>query len=50
MLFFSKRKRKITDYRLGLIVYLNGLLPGSILKGEDEYMIIGGEYRVERMR
>lgn len=49
-MFFSKRKREITDYRLGLIVYLNDLLPDSIMKGEDEHMIIGGEYRVERMR
>jgi len=32
------------------IFYYSGLLPGSILKGENEYMIIGGEYRVKRMR
>ena len=32
------------------IFFYNDLLPGSIMKGEDEYMIIGGEYRVERIR
>jgi len=32
------------------IFFYSGLLPGSILKGENEYMIIGGEYRVRRMR
>ena len=31
------------------IFFYNDLLPG-ILKGEDEFMIIGGEYRVERIR
>ena len=35
---------------LAKIFFYNDLLPGSILKGEDEYMIIGGDYRVERMR
>lgn len=31
------------------IFFYNDLLPG-ILKGEDEYIIIGGEYRVQRIR
>lgn len=31
------------------IFFYTDLLPG-ILKGEDEYMIIGGEYRVQRIR
>jgi len=39
-----------TTVPLAKIFFYNDLLPGSILKGEDEYMIIGGEYRVERMR
>lgn len=39
-----------TTVPLAKIFYYSDLLPGSILKGEDEYMIIGGEYRVERMR
>lgn len=39
-----------TQVPLAKIFFYNDLLPGSILKGEDEYMIIGGEYRVERMR
>ena len=28
------------------IFFFNGLLPNSILKGEGEFMVIGGEYRV----
>jgi NAD+--dinitrogen-reductase ADP-D-ribosyltransferase len=39
-----------TSVPLSKIFFYNGLLPGSILKGEDEYMIIGGEYHVERIR
>lgn len=31
------------------IFFYNSLLPGSIMKGEDEYIIIGGEYRVKRI-
>ncbi len=31
------------------IFHYGGLLPGSILKGESEYMVIGGEYRVKRL-
>jgi NAD+---dinitrogen-reductase ADP-D-ribosyltransferase len=38
-----------TTVPLGKIFFYNDLLPG-ILTGEDEYMIIGGEYRVVRIR
>ena len=31
---------------LAKIFFFNGLLPNSIMKGEGEYMVIGGEYRV----
>ncbi|HEY4745703.1 MAG TPA: NAD(+)--dinitrogen-reductase ADP-D-ribosyltransferase [Desulfuromonadaceae bacterium] len=31
------------------IVFYNDLLPGSIMKGEGEYLIIGGEYRVRQV-
>ncbi|MBI5484431.1 MAG: NAD(+)--dinitrogen-reductase ADP-D-ribosyltransferase [Deltaproteobacteria bacterium] len=31
------------------IVFYNDLLPGSIMKGEGEYLVIGGEYRVRRV-
>ena len=31
------------------IVFYNELLPGSILKGEGEYLVIGGEYRVRQV-
>jgi hypothetical protein len=31
---------------LAKIFFFNGLLPNSILKGEGEFMVIGGEYRV----
>lgn len=31
------------------IFFYGGLLPGSILKGEGEYLVIGGEYRVRRI-
>ena len=37
-----------TTVPLAKIFFYNDLLPG-ILKGEDEYIIIGGEYRVQRM-
>lgn len=37
-----------TTVPLAKIFFYNDLLPG-ILKGEDEYMIIGGEYRVQRL-
>lgn len=39
-----------TSVPLAKLFYYNGLLLGSILKGEDEYMVIGGEYRVRRLR
>lgn len=28
------------------ILFCNGLLPGPVLKGEGEYLVIGGDYRV----
>jgi len=31
------------------IVFYNDLLPGSIMKGEGEYLVIGGEYRVRQV-
>ena len=31
------------------IFFYNGLIPNSIMKGEGEYLIIGGEYRVRRV-
>jgi NAD+--dinitrogen-reductase ADP-D-ribosyltransferase len=31
------------------IFFYNGLLPGSIMKGEGEYLVIGGEYRVRQV-
>lgn len=31
------------------IFFYNNLLPGSILKGEGEYLVIGGEYRVRQV-
>jgi NAD+--dinitrogen-reductase ADP-D-ribosyltransferase len=31
------------------IFFYNDLLPGSIMKGEGEYLIIGGEYRVRKV-
>lgn len=34
---------------LAKIFFFNNLLPNSILKGEEEYMVIGGEYRVRRV-
>ncbi|RII27014.1 MAG: N-acyl homoserine lactonase [Geobacter sp.] len=34
---------------LAKIFFFNGLLPNSILKGEGEYLVIGGEYRVRRI-
>nr|WP_308936463.1 NAD(+)--dinitrogen-reductase ADP-D-ribosyltransferase [Geobacter sp. SVR] len=39
-----------TSVPLSKIFFYSGLLPGSILRGESEYMIIGGEYRVRRLR
>lgn len=34
---------------LSKIFFYSDLLPGSILKGEGEYLIIGGEYRVRQI-
>ena len=34
---------------LAKIFFFSGLLPDSILKGEDEYLVIGGEYRVREL-
>ncbi|MBC8017038.1 MAG: NAD(+)--dinitrogen-reductase ADP-D-ribosyltransferase [Verrucomicrobia bacterium] len=31
------------------IFFYNDLLPGSIMKGEGEYLIVGGEYRVRQV-
>lgn len=31
------------------IFFYNDLLPGSILKGEGEYLVIGGDYRVQNV-
>jgi NAD+--dinitrogen-reductase ADP-D-ribosyltransferase len=31
------------------IFFFNDLLPGSIMKGEGEYLVIGGDYRVRRV-
>jgi NAD+--dinitrogen-reductase ADP-D-ribosyltransferase len=38
-----------TSVPLAKVFFYSDLLPGSILKGEDEYMIIGGEYHVQRI-
>ncbi|MDD2335562.1 MAG: NAD(+)--dinitrogen-reductase ADP-D-ribosyltransferase [Geobacteraceae bacterium] len=38
-----------TSVPLAKIFFYNDLLPGSILRGEDEYVIIGGEYHVQRI-
>jgi NAD+--dinitrogen-reductase ADP-D-ribosyltransferase len=31
------------------IFFFSDLLPDSILRGEQEYLVIGGEYRVRRL-
>jgi len=31
------------------IFFYNDLLPGSIMKGEGEYVVIGGEYKVRQV-
>jgi NAD+---dinitrogen-reductase ADP-D-ribosyltransferase len=31
------------------VFFYNDLLPGSIMKGEGEYLVIGGEFRVRRL-
>jgi NAD+---dinitrogen-reductase ADP-D-ribosyltransferase len=35
---------------LSKIFFYNDLLPGSIMKGEGEYLVIGGEFRVSQVR
>lgn len=34
---------------LAKVFFFNDLLPGSIMKGEGEYLVIGGEYQVRRI-
>jgi NAD+--dinitrogen-reductase ADP-D-ribosyltransferase len=34
---------------LSKIFFFNDLLPNSIMKGEGEYLVIGGEYRVRQI-
>ena len=34
---------------LSKVFFYNCLLPGSIMKGEGEYLVIGGEYRVRQV-
>lgn len=34
---------------LSKVFFYNDLLPGSIMKGEGEYLVIGGEYRVRQV-
>lgn len=31
------------------VCYFAGLLPSSVLRGEDEYLVLGGEHRVEEL-
>ena len=38
-----------TKVPLPKIFFFSGLLPDSILKGEDEYLVIGGEYWVRQL-
>ena len=38
-----------TRVPLGKIFFYSDLLPNSIMKGEGEYLVIGGEYRVRRV-
>lgn len=38
-----------TDVPAAKIFFCNGLLPKSLLKGEGEYLVIGGEFEVEMM-
>jgi NAD+--dinitrogen-reductase ADP-D-ribosyltransferase len=32
------------------IVFFSGLLPPHLLGGESEYLVLGGEYRVEKLK
>lgn len=34
------------DVPIVKVLFCNGLLPGSVLRGEGEYLVIGGDYRV----
>ncbi|HEY8902584.1 MAG TPA: NAD(+)--dinitrogen-reductase ADP-D-ribosyltransferase [Chthoniobacterales bacterium] len=34
---------------LSKVFFFGGLLPDDLLKGEDEFMVIGGEYRMRRL-
>jgi NAD+--dinitrogen-reductase ADP-D-ribosyltransferase len=45
---FGSRVLK-TEIPLAKIVFFNGLLPTARLQGEEEYLVIGGEYEVEVM-
>ncbi|OEU53678.1 MAG: N-acyl homoserine lactonase [Desulfuromonadales bacterium C00003096] len=45
---FGSRVLK-TKIPLAKIVFFNGLLPTARLQGEEEYLVIGGEYEVEVM-
>jgi NAD+---dinitrogen-reductase ADP-D-ribosyltransferase len=38
-----------TRVPLGKIFFYSDLLPNSIMKGEGEYLVVGGEYRVRRV-
>jgi NAD+--dinitrogen-reductase ADP-D-ribosyltransferase len=38
-----------TRVPLSKIFFYNDLLPGSIMKGEGEYLIVGGEYLVQQV-
>jgi NAD+---dinitrogen-reductase ADP-D-ribosyltransferase len=38
-----------TDVPLSKIFFFSGLLPDSILRGENEFMVIGGDYWVEEL-
>lgn len=35
---------------LAKIVFYSGLLPRSLLEGEKEHLVLGGEYRVKKLR
>lgn len=38
-----------TNVPLSKIIFYNDLLPGSIMKGEGEYLVVGGEYLVKQV-
>jgi NAD+--dinitrogen-reductase ADP-D-ribosyltransferase len=35
------------DVPLSKILFMCGVLPRTLLKGEDEYLVIGGDYEVK---